>query len=222
MGFKGYHDLHEAMAEIDSVAASVFFEGFDASFDLKRTVKSVFDHIAIVLRQTFESLDMASLQEAVDAIAAADQIAIMGLGTSAGIAQEFAFRLEWIGLNCNQYVDPHRQLMAITLLNQDDVAIAVSHSGRTKSVVNALKLAKERGTKTICITDFPHSPLTEYADISLCPVHAESNLGVEMIATRAAHLAMIDAIVTAVALCDRKRATTSIKLNERLLVNLRY
>jgi RpiR family carbohydrate utilization transcriptional regulator len=222
MGFKGYHALHEALAEIDSVAASVFFEGIDASFDLRRTVKSVFDHITNVLTQTFESLDMDSMQQAVDAISVADQIVILGLGTSASVAQEFAFRLEWIGLNCNQYVDPHRQLMAITLLDQDDVAIAISHSGRTKNIVNALKLARERGTKTICITDFPHSPITEYADIRLYPVHAESNLGVEMVATRAAHLALIDAIATSVALGNRKRAITSITLNERLLINLRY
>jgi len=221
LGFEGYHNLHDALLKIDSVAASVFFEGID-TFDLEHTVQSVFTNIIDALTQTLESLDMSSVQAAVDAIIAAEKIAIMGLGTSAGIAQEFAYRLEWIGLNCNQYIDPHRELMAITLLGENDVAIAVSHSGRTKNVVNALRLAQKRGTKTIAITDFPHSPLIRHADIKLFPVHAERSLGVEMVATRAAHLALIDALVTAVALRTKKKTIQSIKLNEQLLVNLRY
>ena len=137
-------------------------------------------------------------------------------------SEEFVYRLQWIGVKCKQHVDPHRQLMTVALLGENDLVIAVSHSGRTKTVVDALKLARMRGVKTMCITDFPHSPLSEYADICLYTVHVESSLGVEMVATRAAHLALVDAIMVAVALSDRKRAIESIKTNERLVTNLRY
>lgn len=221
IGCEGFHDLHTALAQIDSVAASVFFERVD-TFDLEHTVRSVFANVVQMLNQTLESLDMQSVEQAVDAISQAEHVLILGLGTSGSVAQEFAYRLEWIGVNCSQYADPHRQLMATTLLGERDLAIAVSHSGRTKNVVNALKLAKERGAKTMCITDFPHSPITHHSDIVVCAVHAEVSLGVEMVATRAAHLALVDAITMSVALRNRARAIDSIKLNERLLVNLRY
>ncbi len=221
IGCDGFHDLHTALAQIDSVAASVFFERVD-TFDLEHTVRSVFANVVQMLNQTLESLDMQSVEQAVDAISQAEHVLILGLGTSGSVAQEFAYRLEWIGVNCSQYADPHRQLMATTLLGERDLAIAVSHSGRTKNVVNALKLAKERGARTMCITDFPHSPITRHADIVVCAVHAEVSLGVEMVATRAAHLALVDAITMSVALRNRARAIESIKLNERLLVNLRY
>jgi DNA-binding MurR/RpiR family transcriptional regulator len=89
-------------------------------------------------------------------------------------------------------------------------------------VVNALKLAKRRGAKTMCITDFDHAPITQQAEICICAVHAENSLGVEMVATRAAHLALVDCIAMCVALRDRERALASIRMNERLLVNLRY
>ena len=111
--------------------------------------------------------------------------------------------------------------MAVVLLNENDLVVGVSHSGRTKNVVNALKLAKRRGAKTLCITDFPHSPITEYADICLYAVHTESSLGIEMVATRAAHLAIVDAVMIALALRNRKRTIESIKLNEQMLVDLR-
>ncbi|MBN1936303.1 MAG: MurR/RpiR family transcriptional regulator [Anaerolineae bacterium] len=221
IGLDGYHNLHEALAQVDSVAATVYFEGID-TMDLEHLVKSVFENIAGVLEQTLHSLDLAALQQAVDAISQAKQIAIFGVGTSASVAAEFAYRLEIIGLNCNQYEDQHRQLMSLTLLEPGDVVIGVSHSGRTKSVVNALRVAKERGITTICITDFPHASVTEFADIQLGAVHAERNLGIEMVATRAAHLALIDAIATAVALKNKERTANSLALNERLLVNLRY
>ena len=74
----------------------------------------------------------------------------------------------------------------------------------------------------MCITDFPHSPIVENADISLCAVHAETSLGVEMVATRAVHLTLIDAIAVSVALRNKQRTVKNIKLNERLLLNLRY
>ena len=221
VGCDGFHALHTALSEIDSVAASVMFERID-TFDLEHTVQSVFQNIERTLQQTLETLDRASMQQAVDAIAVAEHVLILGLGTSASVAQELTYRLEWIGVNCGQYVDPHRQLMAATLLTERDLAIAVSHSGRTKSVVNALKLAKMRGARTMCITDFDHAPITQQADICICAVHAENSLGVEMVATRAAHLALVDCIAMCVALRDRERALASIKLNERLLVNLRY
>jgi DNA-binding MurR/RpiR family transcriptional regulator len=221
IGCEGYHALHTALSEIDSVAASVFFEQVNG-FDLEHIATSVFDDIRKMLDETLESLDLDSVNKAADAILAADGILILGMGTSGSTAQEFAYRLGWIGVNCKQYVDPHRQLMSVSLLTKDDLVIAVSHSGRTKNIVNCLKVAKERGATTVCITDFPHSPITENADIRLCAVHVENSLGVEMVATRAAHLALVDVIMVTVALRDRSRAIRGIRQNERLLVNLRY
>ena len=221
VGCEGFHALHTALAQIDSVAASVMFERID-TFDLQHTVQSVFENISRTLDQTLASLDMESMQQAVDAVSEAEHVLILGLGTSGSVAQELTYRLEWIGVNCGQYVDPHRQLMAATLLEPGDLAIAVSHSGRTKSVVDALRLARERGAKTMCMTDFPHSQIAKESDICICAVHAENNLGVEMVSTRAAHLALVDCIAMCVAQQNRERAIRSIKLNERLLTNLRY
>ncbi len=221
VGCEGFHALHTALAEIDSVAASVFFEQVDG-FDLEHITKSVFDDVKRMLDETLSSLDMAEMQRAVDAILAADEIVVIGMGTSGSTAQEFVYRLQWIGVSCKQHVDPHRQLMAASLLGENDLLVAISHSGRTRNVVNAIKVAKERGAKTLCITDFRHSPLTEYADICLCAVHVENSLGVEMVATRAAHLAIVDAIMVSVALRDPDRTVKSIRENERLLISLRY
>jgi RpiR family carbohydrate utilization transcriptional regulator len=221
IGYDGYSDLHNALSEVDSVAASVFFEQVQA-LDLDHIARSVFGDISQMLEETLRSLDMDSVRQAVDAIMEADDILVIGMGTSGSTAQEFVYRLQWIGVQCRQEVDPHRQLMAVTLLGEQDLVIGVSHSGRTKNVVNALKLAKRRGAKTLCITDFPHSPITEYADICIRAVHVENSLGVEMVATRAAHLAIIDVIMVAVALRDRERAIQSIRLNEQLVVDLRY
>jgi DNA-binding MurR/RpiR family transcriptional regulator len=217
----GFHGLHTALAEIESVGASVFFNHVD-TLDLEHIVNSVFQDVRNMVDQTLESLDMESMQQAVDAILAADDILILGMGTSGSTAQEFVYRLQWIGVGCKQYVDPHRQLMAVTLLGENDLVIGVSHSGRTSNVVNALRVARECGARTMCITDFPHSPITEYADICLYAVHVENSLGVEMVSTRAAHLAIVDAIMVAVALRNREHTIQSIKRHEHMLVSLRY
>ena len=51
------------------------------------------------------------------------------------------------------------QLMSTSLTNKNDVVIGISHSGTTKSVIEALKLSKAHGAKTICITNHALSPI---------------------------------------------------------------
>lgn len=52
-------------------------------------------------------------------------------------------------------------------LTEKDVAIAITNSGRSANVVNAIKMAKEQNAFTCCITQGGRSPITRYCDICL-------------------------------------------------------
>lgn len=54
-------------------------------------------------------------------------------------------------------------------INERDVIIGITASGRTPFVISALKYAKQIGAKTIAITSACNSPITKYADIIICP-----------------------------------------------------
>lgn len=63
--------------------------------------------------------------------------------------------------------DIHMQTMGASTLNQHDTAVFISHSGASKEIVQMAQKAHEGGAKTIAITKYAKSPLTEYMDVVL-------------------------------------------------------
>jgi N-acetylmuramic acid 6-phosphate etherase len=51
-----------------------------------------------------------------------------------------------------------------------DVLVGIAASGRTPYTVGAVRYARELGAFTIAITCAPHSPITEFAELSIVPV----------------------------------------------------
>lgn len=59
-----------------------------------------------------------------------------------------------------------------SLAEEGDVLIAISSSGASPNIINAIKKAKEKGLATIAMTGFDGGPASKLADISLhVPAH---------------------------------------------------
>jgi DNA-binding MurR/RpiR family transcriptional regulator len=86
------------------------------------------------------------------------------------------------------------QEMYASLTAAQDVAVGISHTGSSKDVVYALKLAKERGATTICITNHSDSPLTRFGDHTLFTSTRVSHFREEEMASNLATLALTEAI----------------------------
>lgn len=54
-------------------------------------------------------------------------------------------------------------------INEKDVVVGISASGRTPFVVAALRYARKLGATTVAITSVQNSPITKFADIIICP-----------------------------------------------------
>ncbi len=52
--------------------------------------------------------------------------------------------------------------------NENDTIVSISASGNANYVIETLKLAKERGCKTIAVTCNAEAKMSEYADINIC------------------------------------------------------
>jgi len=88
------------------------------------------------------------------------KVLIIGAGRSGLVGKAFAMRLMHLGFNV--YVLGETIVPA---LNNNDLVIAISGSGRTKLVVTAAEAAKNLGAKVVAITSFPSSPLGKLADL---------------------------------------------------------
>jgi len=164
------------------------------------------------LQDTKKLISSREVEQAVDAIRTARKIDIYGAGGSFIAAENARLRFYRIGKQCFASSDGNQQLVSASLLTREDVAIGISNSGRTKSTVIALKKAKQSGAKTICITNYDQSPITEYADIKLFSSTQDLAFFQESMTSRVAQILIVDIIYAALAVKD---FASSVKLIEK-------
>lgn len=146
------------------------------------------------LEDTLKFINLENYKKAIEYIAESRIIDIYGVGNSASVASDFMSKLTRIGLNCRAFPDNHLQQLAASHLTKNDLAIAISHSGETKDTIDAIRIAKNSGAKTIVLTHFKASIITEYADIALFTCDTEGTFYSEAMTSRISQLAIIDMI----------------------------
>lgn len=212
MGFKGFHDLKLALANELAVFEQVRAEGERAADDPRIAVlvditragaESVRDAGALVDADAFDAV--------VSAIAAARRVLFFGVGTSAPLCQDAAYRFSAIGVLAEAPADVHVQHVQARMLTDQDVAVIVSHSGSTRETLATAAGARGTGATTVAITSFAISPLTEQVDHVIVAGSRELALRLEAMASRLAHLALLDALLVAVANRDERRSASALE-----------
>jgi RpiR family carbohydrate utilization transcriptional regulator len=151
------------------------------------------------MRDSLNALDTDAIARAIAAIAKAGRVDIYGQGGgSASLAEDAKLRLFRIGLAVCAYTDGHQQRMSAATLSQGDVVLAISNSGRSKAVAEALQIAHSFGATTIALTR-PGTPVAEGADILMPIVVAEDENVLLPTPSRYAHMMVVDTIATGVA-----------------------
>ena len=90
------------------------------------------------------------------------------------------------------------------------MCFAISHTGATRETVACCTAAREAGATCVAITSFDRSPLTAVVEHVLVAGGRETELRIEAMASRIAHLCVLDAIFVALSLRDRERATSAL------------
>ncbi|GGF22890.1 hypothetical protein GCM10010954_22110 [Halobacillus andaensis] len=146
-----------------------------------------------------EVCDNDELNKAVEVIAEASFIEFYGSGGSGTVALDAHHKLLKLGIKSFAYNDSTLQAMSASVLSEKDVVIGISHTGATKEVLNALKLAKDAGATVICITNSSKSPITKISDIVLQTASKETLFRTDAISSRIAQLTIIDILVASIA-----------------------
>ncbi|MCC5976108.1 MAG: MurR/RpiR family transcriptional regulator [Rubellimicrobium sp.] len=149
------------------------------------------------LRAVETQLDPALVLQAAEILAPARQIGAMGLGGSSGaLADETANRLFRYGLSVTPLTDPYLGRMHAASMKPGDVLIAISATGRTAELIEAVELARRYGAATIAVTT-SDSALAQVADLPLTVRVEEYPDTLKPTAARYAFLAVIDLVAAA-------------------------
>jgi DNA-binding MurR/RpiR family transcriptional regulator len=212
VGVAGYTELRVAIATEIGRAVQAGWElgiGDDVmpTDPLDQVLRTLLAVDQQAMRETAAGLDLEVLSAVVDAIVAARRVDLYAIGGSAAIVTEMQLRLHRIGIASWTWSDVHNGLTSAALLGPADVAIAVTHSGRTTETVEMLELARRRGATTVAITNFASSPIAAVADHVLGTAVHETTFRSGAMAARHSQFLLLDLLYLAVAQRTHERAT---------------
>lgn len=206
VGAEGYPQLRLALAGAAAAEAALDTatdgerpgSDIDASDSLDQVITKIVHNEARALAETGDQLDRAALRAAVEAIAGARRIDVVGIGASGLVAMDLQQKLHRIGLMAFGWTDAHAALTAVALTGPSDVLVAISHSGTTNDVLEPVALAAARGATTVGLTNFGGSPLAAAAGVVLTTAARELPLRSAATASRIAQLAVVDCLFVGV------------------------
>ena len=157
------------------------------------------------------SLKETDLENAIAMLSHARRIEFYGVGNSGIVAQDAQHKFFRFGISTVAYVDTHIQLMAASVLSDQDVLVVISNSGSSIEVLDAVSIAKENGAAVIAITR-ADSPLSQLADCVLSVMPQEDTERYTPMVTRLLQLVVID--ILAIGLALRLGETASLQLEK--------
>lgn len=227
LGYTGYSDFKLKMARDMGHVSNVEEKKFlmDIHIDADELVENIPAKMLALtekaLKDTLKLVDIDDFKRVITMITEAEIIDIYGDGNSRSIVTDLVNKLLRIGLKCRSFSDSYLQRLSANQMSNKDLAIGISHSGSTRDTVDSMRIAKEAGAKTIVLTNFRASVITEYADLVFYTGDVETAFYSENMFSRITQLLIVDMIYMGLLLKDYDNNTKRLdKVN--MLVTDRY
>lgn len=195
-GLSGYRELQLLFARDLYVPATPEEPAPDFELDSTRTIEELSAELVERSKGSLDRVLALVKPEAYEAVAAAvigaRSIAAFGVGASGLVAYDLSQKLVRIGVPCSFAFDEHTQIAAACGLSDRDLAIAVSYSGRTASVLECAEEAKASGARLVAITSAGSNPLAKLSDLVLATPATESLFRLGASLSRTTQLLVVD------------------------------
>ena len=222
LGFKGFQDFKIHLAQNVISAVRSIHESMSEKEEVPELVRKVFDANREAITSTLGTLDFAVIQQTIDKLRYAQKVIFYGLGGSAVVAMDAYHKFFRIGIPCEWFNDGHMAIMAASMMKPGQVFVAISHSGATHDVVEAVQAAAEAGATTVGVVSYSKSPLSKIVDHTLLVGSSETGFRFEPMASRIAQLSVIDVLSVGVALTRSDEVVSNLAKSRKALAKRRY
>lgn len=178
--------IHISPATITRFCQKISFSGFNefkhelkryidlrnkpaASSDIKEIdyFSNLYQNHLEIIETTFRNMTYFDIQQAITLLTKAERVHVYGIGNSGIAAQEFKWKFFRIGIQVESITDPHQAVMDAALSSDRSLVIGISVSGKTKEIIDAVKISKRQGASVLAISSDKSSELSRLADLSL-------------------------------------------------------
>ncbi|MBG0762522.1 MurR/RpiR family transcriptional regulator [Acholeplasma laidlawii] len=169
------------------------------------------------LEETINLYDEKTYTKAASLIMNARKILIFGKGSSFLVCKDLEMKLRRINKFCVAQGESHDQLVDASFINNKDVVIFISNSGKTKEIISSALLAKENKTPIISITRIGSSILADISDIVLYTSALESEFRSAAMTSRISQMSVVDALYAKCAYTDIDRSIQALETTYRTI-----
>lgn len=217
MGFSSLQDFKVTLAQeisINNKSKTIINSNIENDEPAIDTAKKLLSSNITTLEKTVDLINNQDIHNCANMIINARRIYFVGIGYSGIIAQDSNYKFMRIGLNCMSFDSSHTMIMMASIMEAEDLLIAISHTGETDAIIKTVELAKQNNVNIISITQNQESKLKDRSDINLAYVSEETILETGSISSKLAQIFLLDLIYTQVVkeksseAIDRKIKTT--------------
>lgn len=194
IGYSGFSDFRLSLAMELADPSSPRLPVIRRTDTAAEVADKIFHASIQTMKNTLAMLDCQGLRAIAEQCQRAKKICFFGVGTSYPVVTDAQYRFMSLGYPAVCYTDILFMSVAAQNMEEGEIAVAVSHSGRTAVTAEALKLAKKRGAVTVAVTSYRRTPLAEYADYCLTAYPDDVNYPVEAVSARLAHICILDTL----------------------------
>jgi len=199
LGCNGYPDFKLKLAQEISRGSHLFSENMEASDDTRTVINKILSSIEQSVNSIGQATSPASIEEATDLLMSSKSIYFFGMGASGPVALDAQHKFARFGIPVVAHTDFINQRMMCSMLTEEDSAVFISYTGRTKAIVDNAELATKSGARTIGLTR-SGTPLAKHCRVVVNAVTAEDTDLFTPMTSRIIHLALVDILATKMAL----------------------
>ncbi len=196
MGYGGYQQLKLAVNKAKALEwhtpGGVIHGTIDTNDSYVTILQKLIGSKLLSMRETLAANNEQAIDAVVEALVSARKVQLAGVGASSLVARDFSYKLLKLGRVVLIDTDTHIQVSNASGLNETDVLLALSHSGRSIETLRIAELAKQRGATVISMTGLHPNPLLDLADLHLFTVTDEERVRSSAITSRDAQLMLMD------------------------------
>ena len=147
LGYDGYYQMRLLLSG-DIAKSELISENEDAL----SAAQKFFAIEAERINRLATTIDLPQLIEVAKVVMESKYTHIIAVGNTTPISADLGFRLERAGIRCSYSTLYEQFINHINLGNKDECVIAISRSGASKQIIQAVEIAKKRKMKVIAIT----------------------------------------------------------------------
>jgi DNA-binding MurR/RpiR family transcriptional regulator len=190
LGFESFQHFKMSFSRDLKYEPDTVLPIFSVDDDPDLSIRKVFSEVMTNLQATEGTVSFSSAVEAAKKILQSEILFFFGLGGSGGVGYLGELLFSHIGYKAVSVIDPYKMIVTAGHADTRSVIIALSHSGRTESVIKAAEIAKGNRACVIGITNYSKSSLAALCDITLLTACHERRI----------HFAQSDSMVSQITL----------------------